>query len=199
MKKVKNNWPLLALALVLVGFFVWKIELLHIVDFVPSPDGTRMATVLEVELEIMNRETRPGVSVCLGWPFHEGSMSYLYTRYDGLYWSPDSKKFLLEMWPMKREAITLDLVDLEQGSSSSLESILISGLAQSKLSEHGFRTDDRNNPIMKLFFVQWNQDSTAIQFKYSFTDVSGDEHNGTFWYRLNWVTPDGIFNIEEAV
>ena len=36
--------------------------------------------------------------------------------------------------------------------------------------------------IVDLTFLQWHENSNAIQFRYAFTDVAGEDYSGTFWY-----------------
>lgn len=187
---------LLAAVLGIAGGVIWKTQLLAVVDIVPSPDGRQAMAVLEVELNsISSGEKIPAVSIRSGWPLNPNDTSYLYTSYEGLYWSPDSEKYLLEMIPMKDGYAELSLVD--KGGSAAIKPVLLDAMEQSGLLEYGFRTDDGDYPIVTLSFSQWNEESTAIRFRYEFTDCFGSEHSGTFWYRINWVTSDSIFGIEE--
>ena len=67
MKKSKKILLISAAVLFLTGFLIWKTQLLHIVDRIPSPDGRYTATVLEIEKEDIRDETKkvPAVSVQL--------------------------------------------------------------------------------------------------------------------------------------
>ena len=74
MKKIKDNRFLIVTAIVLIGLFVWKSKLLHIVDRVKSPDGSITATVLETKMDDSRAENAeekiPAVLVCYRWPFN---------------------------------------------------------------------------------------------------------------------------------
>lgn len=187
------------LVAVLMGLFIWKTELLYVVDTVKSPDGAHIMTVLELNVKDPNTEgMAKSVFLRDGWPIYKGELGYLYTEYEGMCWAPDSKKYLLEMTPLERTAIELELVDLEGNCSYHLAEILSNALVHSELPEYGFQIDDRNHPVVAIEFSEWSQDSTAIRFRYEFTDISGEDHCGTFWYRLNEVSYDCVFGIEQV-
>ena len=119
MTKLLKYSPVFALFGVLLALAIWKSEVLHIVDRVPSPDGRYTATVLEIEKEDIRDETKkvPAVSVQLAWP-GGGSSTSLESAYDGLYWSPDSTMYLLEMTPLSVHGLSLELSNLKTNSAA---------------------------------------------------------------------------------
>ena len=187
MKKSKKILLISAAVLFLTGFLIWKTQLLHIVDRVTSPDGRYTATVLEIEAEDIRDETQkvPAVSVQLAWP-GGGSSTSLSTTYDGLYWSPDSTMYLLEMTPLSVHGLSLELSNLKANSAAFLSTSITSCLYQTPLADYGFPLNEREWPDIDLTFLQWAQDSSAIQFRYAFTDPSGTPRQGTFWFHLAW-------------
>ena len=187
MKKSKKILLISAAVLFLTGFLIWKTQLLHIVDRVTSPDGRYTATVLEIEAEDIRDETKkvPAVSVQLAWP-GGGSSTSLSTTYDGLYWSPDSTMYLLEMTPINYHGLSLELSNLKTNSAAFLSTAVTSCLNQTALADYGFPLNERERPEIALTFLQWAEDSSAVQLRYAFTDTSGVNRTGTFWFHLAW-------------
>ena len=187
MTKLLKYSPVFALFGVLLALAIWKSQVLHIVDRVPSPDGRYTATVLEIETEDIRDETQkvPAVSVQLAWP-GGGSSTSLSTTYDGLYWSPDSTMYLLEMTPINYHGLSLELSNLKTNSAAFLSTAVTSCLNQTALADYGFPLNERERPEIDLTFLQWAEDSSAVQLRYAFTDTSGTPRQGTFWFHLAW-------------
>ena len=187
MKALRKYWLLIPVIAALVAFGVWKSQILYIVDRVPSPDGRYTATVLEIETEDIRDETEkvPAVSVQLTWP-GGGSSTSLCSTYDGLYWSPDSTMYLLEMTPVNYHGLSLELSNLQTNSAAFLSTAITSCLNQTHLKNYGFPLNERERPDIDLTFLQWAEDSSAIRFRYAFTDTSGIDRTGTFWFHLVW-------------
>ena len=122
MKKIRNNRFLIVTVVVLIGLFIWKSKLLNIVDRVKSPDGNITATVLETKMDdswTENLEEKiPAVSVTYQWPFSSSWSRYSHTTYDGLYWSPDSTKYILEMTPLNESGIAMELISFQHRSAN---------------------------------------------------------------------------------
>lgn len=180
-----KRWMILLLPLGLAGLLLWHSGFFHVVDRVPSPNGALRATVSEKEVE-----GAPAVVVELQGA-HSGTVSYLHTAYEGLWWSPDSSKYLVEMTPLDPDGIALELSDLERNSGTNLGSVVAVAMERTALADHGFRLDETAAPVVDLTFLQWREDSGAIQFRYGFTDRDGQDRRGTFWYALP--TEKGMF------
>ena len=187
MSKLRRYWPLAIVFPVLIALALWKSQVLHIVDRVRSPDGRYTASVLEIKTEDIRDETKqvPAVSVQLAWP-GGGSSNSLCSTYDGLYWSPDSTMYLLEMTPTNVHGLSLELSNLKTNSAAFLSVSITSCMTQTHLADYGFPLNERERPDIDLTFLQWAEDSSAIQFRYAFTDTSGYPRQGTFWFHLVW-------------
>ena len=96
---------------ILAGLLLWHSGVFHVVDRVDAPHGALRATVSEKEVE-----GAPAVVVELRGT-HSGTVSYLHTAYEGLWWSPDSSNYLVEMTPLTADGIagprTLSAMGLE--------------------------------------------------------------------------------------
>lgn len=172
-------------ALILAGLLLWHSGVFRVVDRVDAPNGALRATVSEKEVE-----GAPAVVVELRGT-HSGTVSYLHTAYEGLWWSPDSSKYLVEMTPLTADGIALELSDLERNAGTNLASVVAVAMERTALADYGFRMDETATPVVDLTFRQWREDSGAIQFGYGFTDTAGREHRGDFWYVLP--TEEGRF------
>ena len=103
-------------ALILAGLLLWHSGVFQVVDRVDAPNGALRATVSEKTVEGV-----PAVVVALRGT-HSGTVSYLHTAYEGLWWSPDSSKYLVEMRPLTADGIALELSDLERNAGTYLAS-----------------------------------------------------------------------------
>lgn len=187
MKKSKKIPLISAAVLFLAGFLIWKTQLLHIVDRVTSPDGRYTATVLEIERRDLWDESQkvPTVFVRLSWP-HGGGFGVQHATYDELYWSPDSTMHVLETTPLNYHGVSLNLTNLKTDSAAFLSTAVTSCLNQTSLADYGFPLNERERPEIDLTFLQWAEDSSAVQLRYAFTDTSGVNRTGTFWFHLVW-------------
>lgn len=199
MKKIRNNRFLIVTVVVLIGLFIWKSKLLNIVDRVKSPDGNITATVLETKMDdswTENLEEKiPAVSVTYQWPFSSSWSRYSHTTYDGLYWSPDSTKYILEMTPLNESGIAMELISFQHRSANFIDYSIRGRLAAGALKDYKFHSNHDGIPMIDITFMKWSEDSTKIQFRYEFTDVSGADHGGSFWFCLVW--NDGFLDYPE--
>ena len=169
-----------AVILAAVFFFIYAGGYFNIIDKVQSPDGRKTVTVYDRPLDkgIFSTEnstfiiTRPDKET-------EWRVSYGECEYEGLWWSPDSKKYVLMLRYPDETRLTLSW--LERNSESNLSAYLSMGVEMSELSKYGYITED-GWPRIDYQFLQWAEDSESMLIYYSFDDADGKLHSGYFWY-----------------
>ena len=169
-----------AIILAAVFLFLYIGGYFNIIDKVQSPDGCKTVTVYDRPLDkgIFSTEnstfiiTRPDKET-------EWRVSYGECEYEGLWWSPDSQKYVLMLGYPDETRLTLSW--LERNSESNLSAYLSMGVEMSELSKYGYITED-GWPRIDYQFLQWAEDSESMLIYYSFDDADGKLHSGYFWY-----------------
>lgn len=160
--------------------------LLYIVDRVPAPNGAMTATVFERDVadpDIPGKKTHTTI-VTFNGNLRGGGSHYPGAAYVGLWWSPDSSKYFLQLEPTEADGMSLELSDLERNTGSNMGAKIPRAMRDSALADYGFQLDEAETPVVELDFLQWRWDGAAFQLRYSFRDTSGACHSGTFWYLL---------------
>lgn len=169
-----------AVILAAVFLFLYIGGYFNIIDKVQSPDGRKTVTVYDRPLDkgIFSAEnstfiiTRPDKET-------EWRVSYGECEYEGLWWSPDSQKYVLMLGYPDETRLTLSW--LKRNSESNLSAYLSMGVEMSELSKYGYVTED-GWPRIDYQFLQWAEDSESMLIYYSFEDSDGKLHSGYFWY-----------------
>ena len=171
---------LLAVFLLIAAIFmVWRMGAFDVVERIPSPDGTVVAVVSEH----CGADKVPIVDVVISGRLSGGS-GYLHETYEGLWWSPDSSKYILAMTPVSPITWSGLLLGDPEGTDRWLDQEIPEMLQKTPLADYGFQMN-KEGPAVELTFLQWRQDSRAVQLHYTFQDVHGQTHSGTFWYCLS--------------
>ena len=187
-KRHPLSWNLIALgasALTVLLLVLWQMGLFNIVDRVVSPDGDIHITVYDGPIR---SERFSGVEETPAFYVKErGAVRYNSIRggavYRGLWFSPDSTMYVLE-YDTVDHGVWQELTDHTSSCVSSLTVYLQDALFTSPLAEHGLPELDGDGRLPAAFqFLQWNDDGTAMQFRYAFTDKGGTDRTGTLWYR----------------
>ena len=169
-----------AIILAAVFLFLYIGGYFNIVDKVQSPDGRKTVTVYDRPLDkgIFSTENSTFIITRLDKET-EWRVSYGECEYEGLWWSPDSKKYVLMLGYPDETRLTLSW--LERNSESNLSAYLSIGVEMSELSKYGYITED-GWPRIDYQFLQWAEDSESMLIYYSFDDADGKLHSGYFWY-----------------
>lgn len=185
-----------AVILAAVFFFIYAGGYFNIIDKVQSPDGCKTVTVYDRPLDkgIFSTEnstfiiTRPDKET-------EWRVSYGECEYEGLWWSPDSKKYVLMLGYPDETRLTLSW--LERNSESNLSAYLSMGVEMSELSKYGYITED-GWPRIDYQFLQWAEDSESMLIYYSFDDADGKLHSGYFWYNCIDCTVSAVLEMNSG-
>ena len=169
-----------AIILAAVFLFLYIGGYFNIIDKVQSPDGCKTVTVYDRPLDkgIFSAENSTFIITRLDKET-EWRVSYGECEYEGLWWSPDSKKYVLMLGYPDETRLTLSW--LERNSESNLSAYLSMGVEMSELSKYGYITED-GWPRIDYQFLQWAEDSESMLIYYSFDDADGKLHSGYFWY-----------------
>ncbi len=81
-------------------------------------------------------------------------------------------------------AIGLELMNFDRNASTSFSSTIPVAMTVAGLCGAGI-PEKNGIGIVDLTFLQWHENSNAIQFRYAFTDMEGKDFSGTFWYRFD--------------
>lgn len=169
-----------AIILAAVFLFLYIGGYFNIIDKVQSPDGRKTVTVYDRPLDkgIFSAEDSTFIITRLDKET-EWRVSYGECEYEGLWWSPDSQKYVLMLRYPDETRLTLSW--LERNSESNLSAYLSMGVEMSELSKYGYVLED-GWPRIDYQFLQWAEDSESMLIYYSFDDADGKLHSGYFWY-----------------
>lgn len=185
---------LLAVLAFLVGFMGWQTGAFFLLDDCPSPNGSFRIKVYGKELNFGRFTLKNGISLT-----EDGKSSILYgdCEYNGLWWSPDSEKFVLSLGYDDETRLCLGW--WKANHESNLNSYLNSAAATSKLADYGIPWKDGGwgNLDMDYEFIQWGPDGDTMLVWYSFIgENDGQEHFGYFWYDCELVCLSGLFELD---
>lgn len=184
----------LAVAALIGGVFLWRSGRLFILDEVVSPDGMCRTTVYSKRLNGSSFSFEDEISVIteqedgLQWRVIYGDCTY-----QGLWWSPDSRKYVLALDYADENRLTLSWLD--RNSSSNLNAYLSMGVETTELRKYGYSTPD-GWPEIEYQFLQWGTDSASMLVYYVFEDSVGEDHSGYFWYNCETGAVDGILEMD---
>ncbi len=196
---IRKKYLLIA-ALVLVaaaligGVLLWRSGRLFILDEVVSPGGESRATVYSKRLNGSSFSFEDEISVIteqedgLQWRVIYGDCTY-----QGLWWSPDSRKYVLALDDGGESRLCLSWLD--HNSESNLNAYLSMGVEATELRKYGY-SNPTGWPEIEYQFLQWGKDSASMLICYSFEDGAGEVHTGYFWYNCETGAVEGILEMD---
>lgn len=185
---------LLLTASLIVGVLLWRSGRLFVLDEVMSPDGKICSTIYSKRLNGSSFSFEDEISVIteqedgLQWRVIYGDCTYR-----GLWWAPDSRKYVLALDYADENRLTLSWLD--RNSSSNLNAYLSMGVEVTELSKYGYSNPD-GWPEIDYQFLQWGTDSASMLIYYAFEDSAGEEHSGYFWYNCETGAVEGILEMD---
>lgn len=187
----------LAVAALICGVLLWRSGRLFVLDEVVSPNGEARVTVYSKELTNHFFPLKDSISVITE---HEDGTQWrvIYgdCTYQGLWWAPDGRKYVLALNYGEESSLTLSWLD--RNSSSNLNAYLSMGVEVTELSKYGYSNPD-GWPEIDYQFLQWGTDSASMLIYYSFKDSSGEDHTGYFWYNCETGAVDGILEMDSSM
>ena len=166
-----------AIGIVLVASIIlislWWTGYFNIIDKSVSPDGNMTITVYDRDVfSVWSR--KPAVSVLTKLQGRgEYRKTYGNAIYQGILWSPDSKKYVASFGGYAPDEKTFHaLTWLEYNSESNLNALIPAGVPMIEQSEYS----------VEYQILQWSADSSSILVYYSFLDANNNIHSGYYWY-----------------
>ena len=188
----------LAVLAFVIGFVGWQTGAFFLLDDCPSPDGTCHTRVYRKGLEGRGFSSQDAVSVIdRSAQGLEYRAEYGNCAYRGLWWSPDSEKYVLALDYGGTTRLCLTWLTISQ--QSNLNAYLDMAVGNSSLVEHGIPWDDGTHGMLGVDyeFIQWGPDGDNMLVWYSFTgNNDGLEHSGYFWFDCKLVCISGLFELD---
>lgn len=186
----------LTLVLLVGGALLWRSGVLFLLDTKTSPDGEVVVRVYDKAWDFWplhftledTVQTIEKFSGALG--SGTGYISYGDSSYEGLWWAPDSRKYVVSL--REAEGTWLVLHDLERNAGRNLNAAVN---LYYWLSEQGLAPKRLEPPRMEYQFLQWGKDSASMLLYYAFEDGNG-LHEGYFWYNCESNEVSGILELD---
>lgn len=203
-RRVRGTWKAAALAalcvlvLAVLYFFLWGwwTGTFFLLDDCPSPDGRFPTKVYSKELDYNGFFHRFTWNDCVTVTEDRRNCTmYQNAGYKGLWWSPDSRKYVLALDHHDDHEKTQMWIEWPYTSvSGNLNAMVHSAMAATKLrDEYGLPWEDQ----VDLEFIQWGPDGDTMLIWYSFIgEHDGLGHAGYFWYDCELVGLYGLFELD---
>lgn len=155
----------LALALLVGGALLWRSGLLFLLDQKPSPDGQSVVRVYSKNWDFwpLRFTLEDAVQIIREDGEEKSYITYRNSEYEGLWWAPDGRKYVLSFRQDGESRVVLNWLDGHH--ESNLNPILNMG---------GEETEYQ--------FLQWGKDSMSMLFYYSDKTRHEEPKEGYFWY-----------------
>lgn len=154
----------LALVFLVGGALLWRSGMLFLLDKKVSPDGQSVVRVYSKNWDPwpLRFTLEDKVQVILEDGDMKSYSSYGNSEYEGLWWAPDGRKYVMSFRQNGEDRVVLNRLDTH--SETNLNPILNMG---------GERTEYQ--------FLQWGKDSESMLFYYR-TENRDSPREGYFWY-----------------
>lgn len=151
---------ILALALLLGGALLWRSGVFFLIEKKPSPDRQSVARVYSKKWSFwpLRFTWEDAVQVILEDGDAKTYISYGNSEYEGLWWAPDGRKYVIAFQQNGESRVVLNWLD--RHSEWNLNPILNMG--------------------EEYQFLQWGKDSASMLFYYR--TEGGGPREGYFWY-----------------
>lgn len=160
--------------------FMWWQGYFNIVSRASSPNGEIHLTIYNRDITQQRFSSQSAITIQSAGA--EVSTAVYRGCFQGIFWSPDSSKYVLSCYDTDRTTL-LVLNNLEDSISSDLNAYLSFGVEANELAKYGLQYSDQSpRPKVDYQFLQWSADSKSILVYYSFHDTGEKLHKGYFWY-----------------
>ncbi|MBQ9980569.1 MAG: helix-turn-helix domain-containing protein [Oscillospiraceae bacterium] len=181
-QRIKKGFAATAAILVLIiamatASILWWTGILAVEGRFESPDGKYTVTVYGRDVAIDRFASKDAVTIKKRGAA-QSTVIYENCRFGGLWWSPDSTKYVTAL--EEQRGTRLVLCDTENHSNINMNAVISAG----------------GGKDVRYKFLQWSADSRAILIYYSRGENS-DFTEGYFWYDLNTWTHFADFEISK--
>ena len=187
---------ILLLALLLAGALLWRSGVLFQLDKKVSPDGESVIRVYSKEWEFWPLRFTMRDKLQTVGRIGDADLYVSYgseenpTAYEGLWWAPDSSKYLLAFRWLNEDDPYLELVDLIGNHGTNLIAAMN---FYYWLTQQGLAPQRDEPPKIEYQFLQWGKDSSSMLFYYRYED--SEAHEGYFWFNCETAEVSGILEL----
>lgn len=160
--------------------FLWWIGYFNIIDHSTSPNEEIQLIIYDRDVVDQHFSNQPAVTVKSKG--NDISTTVYNGSYQGVYWSPDSSKYVLSLLDTN-DTTQLVLNNIKNSNSSNLNAYLSLGVEANELADYKLEYSNESPfPKIKYQFLQWSLDSNFMLIYYSFNDTDKISHEGYLWY-----------------
>ena len=186
--KKKNNRKtiFLTLSAILLGLalclgYLWYRGVFHLAERQTSPNGATTTTVYNCDFASYGRFPKSGGFTLIDKGYFNGSTTYQYARFQGLWWSVNGNYQVVSMYT--DEGLWLSLTDYPRNVSANLDAHLDTSLYNNDFFRDVIYNEETGQRQIEFQFVQWSlKDEPSMLIYFSYTDSSKQFHEGYFWY-----------------
>lgn len=190
----------LLLPILLGGLWLLQSGVFYVSKRYPSPDGQITVTLCDRAFSggLFGKFSffQKGNSFIVEYP--DGAtcnITYGNAPCEGLWWAPDSSKYVVSLLADGRRWLSLAWV--HESRVSNLSAYLSTGVYASELHSSGSLPDMAWEDEVNYQFLQWGRDSQSMLIYYSFNDRQGRLHDGYFWHNCVTGQVDGILKLDQ--
>ncbi|HHY81472.1 MAG TPA: hypothetical protein GX505_02205 [Clostridiales bacterium] len=177
-KKIVISLTVLLLGIIFYFFYLESIGYFSIIECKTSPDGSITCTVYDGAKMSLSDPGTEGFTIKY-YESSDGLDLFRNAYFDGMWWSPDSR-YLIIQWRHNDE-IRLSLKDYKYSKITVLDVFLNMPISYNATFKEMFADMD-TWPDLQYRFIQWSEYGNIMLINYNYTDTSGVEHLGYFWY-----------------
>ena len=199
--KKKNNRKTLFLTLlaILLGLslclgYLWYRGVFHITERQASPNGATTTTVYNCDFARYGRFPKSGGFTLIDKGYFNGSTTYQYARFHGLWWSVNGNYQVVSMYT--DEGLWLSLTDYTRNIGVNLDAHLDTSLYNNDFFRDVIYSEENGQRQIEFQFVQWSlQDEPNMLIYFTYTDRQNQIREGYFWYNYETGNVSGEMEI----
>ena len=199
--KKKNNRKTLFLTLsaIVLGLalclgYLWYRGVFHIAERQTSPNGATTTTVYNCDFARYGRFPVSGGFTLIDKGYFNGSTTYQYARFQGLWWSVNGNYQVVSMYT--DEGLWLSLTDYTRNIGANLDAHIDTALYNDDFFREVIYNEATGQREIEFQFVQWSlKDEPNMLIYFTYTDSQNQFHEGYFWYNYETGNVSGEMEI----
>ena len=199
--KKKNNRKTLFLTLsaIVLGLalclgYLWYRGVFHIAERQTSPNGATTTTVYNCDFARYGRFPISGGFTLIDKGYFNGSTTYQYARFQGLWWSVNGNYQVVSMYT--DDGLWLSLTDYTRNIGANLDAHIDTALYNDDFFREVIYNEATGQREIEFQFVQWSlKDEPNMLIYFTYTDSQNQFHEGYFWYNYETGNVSGEMEI----
>lgn len=160
---------------------LWYKGIFHIIERQTSPNGATTTTVYNCDFARYGSFPQSGGFTLIDKGYFNGSTTYQYARFQGLWWSVNGNYQVVSMYT--DEGLWLSLADYRRNIGVNLDAHLDTSLYNNDFFRDVIYNEKTGRREIEYQFVQWSLiDEPNMLIHFTYTDTSNQFHEGYFWY-----------------